>query len=161
VATAQLGRAPSDPPVDGYHGECAVKQWRELCLEALGRLSQDASELIEHLDQVDRGYDAIPAAQQHLNVVSRRLVPGQRHECEGVEHRRQGRSRLRWSACRSSVRAAARSSSEVGVARSAKVPRSAVIGSSGAGRTTSSSPRSSIVTREVFHRRLTSAGTEI
>jgi hypothetical protein len=71
------------------------------------------------------------------------------------------RPHFRSSARRSSSRAISRSSLLVWPMSPVSAPRAASIGSSGAGRITISSPRSSTWSRRVCHRLRTSAGTEI
>src|SRR5919197_123643 len=101
-------------------------------------------------------YDAcLPFAQNHIDFFGRGFVRDERDERIGVEQSQCRRA----SAAASSFRACDRSE-VVGPSFPFSAPRAAVIGSSGSGRITTRSPKSSTATELVFHLLRTLAGSE-
>ena len=111
-----------------------------------------------HVGGADRRV-SVWIAEQCGDIARGRLVGQQRDDGLGVE-KGQDRPQRRTFAAASSLRKVARVASLVGP-DPASEPIAAPMGSTGIGRRTMESPRSSTKTRDVPHRRRTSAGTEI
>lgn len=150
-----------EPAGSGRHSddlEAAGYQPVELLGNIFGIDPVNARQDVDDFADIDRSDHRRRRAQERLDLVTRPLTAERRHKREGVENgQRSFRERSRFA---SSRRMAARTTS-LGERKVFSDPRAAAIGSSGSGRSSSESPRSSRSRRSVLHRRRTVAGTEI
>lgn len=156
----QATRQTRDDFVGVNHGDGCGQQPVQLLTGGLRRVPEDPDEDVEGFREVDRAQDrrVLTVAQQPLDRLRGGLTGQERDDGERVENA-QRLPRRRRSRAASSRRTLARACSLVSP-RPRSEPFAAPIGSSGSGRTTSESPRSSTRTRVTPQRCRTSAGTD-
>jgi hypothetical protein len=137
------GRVHGDRPEQAELGEVE----RGLFLVGAGKPHQ----VIENLAQTDCGQHRVTVFEQRPYLVGGRLVPQVGDDRVRVENGQRRRSRTR--------RSCSRARSLVGP-RPRYLPFSSSTGRSGTGRMTTRSPKSTTITRRVFHRARVSAGME-